>query len=316
MSASARRVPKSSHAPGQWARVVQVVVATLVVGACATAPRTERADPQGDATDPPSPPLAVFDQWLGRYASPTEDPLQLAITAQDASDNERVFVWTQHPVDEAADARRFVIRVAAVGDRLESTFAPLSADAQGATRCPLRWQIARGDNGQPSLLGRTDASTCQFGPDQAPTSLIKEIAFDGQRIRVADRLVPSTDTETPPPPQITEFIATTRYTGTVGVLDGDAWRVSEPMALTTDGRRRALRDAAGMPIGLAVALDRVYLGDGLRLRLVVSNADSDRVVGQAWADSDTQAIGWTSPEIQAAFRRGAEKPASGIDTRR
>ena len=295
-----RSLPKGLS---QWLWISALVGALT---ACGTVPKGEPGEGALESATGLS--LAMFDQWVGRYASPNPDRLRLEIETEPAPvPNQRIFIWTQRVgggESPTPGVRQFVIQVALVDGALTSTFAPLNRSTRTDRGCPLRWQMAQDNDGQPTLLGQTDPASCQFGPPQARMSLLKEIAFDGERIRVADRLIDSESTGPgASPAQVTEFVATQRYAGTLGVRENNEWRVSEPIALDSDGQRRPVSDAAGMPLGLAVGLERRYIGDQLKLRMVISDAQGDRVLGQAWADADALSIGWSSPTVQAAFRR-------------
>ncbi|GEM_PF-6974234 len=252
-----------------------------------------------------------MDLWLGAYASPTrpgeQDPLTLTISREPAPNaNERRYVWTQtHPGDDRSK-RRFLIRVSEQNGQLVSSFSPMGRPASASPSCPLRWQLARSDRGtgrQPVLLGRTDVTTCQFGSAEAPMALLKEIAFDGERLRVADRVMGPNPSQDAPAPQVTEFFTRARFRGTIGIEEGELTRASPPVELATDGQPHSAADAAGMPLGVVVAIDRVYIGQTVKLRLMVSEAGSNRVLGQALSDPNSDTLGWANQTVQAVFRR-------------
>ncbi len=282
-------------------RVTSLMLASCgalwLVGCATTNPPT---DPPASAA-PSGPALSTFDQWLGSYRSLDETALNLEITREPqapALTQTRRYVWTQWADGSEATPRRFVITMDHQGESLESSFAPLTEQASRARRCPINWQMTTGALGQPAVLGLTTATECRFPQAEGELGLVKEWSFDGKRIQVADQLVDMTTGEPRQEPQLIEFVRVQRYTGWAAVADGDAWRVDEGVVALTDGQRRATRDAADMPLGIAITLERQEATGSPSLHLVISEAETGEVLGQAWSASDADKIGWANEHIQ------------------
>lgn len=185
--------------------------------------------------------------------------------------------------------------------RLDGELALL--DASGATRrsCPMRFQA-----GGEGLIGETDPSTCRFGEGQEAVGLLKEIAFDGRRLVIGDRLVDPADGETRGDDQVITFLPAPAFEGWAGVRDGDRWRVAEPFRTAPGNEASAPVDAAGMPLGFSVALNYYRYAredEAILLRLTLSDSTSGKILGEAWAEPGSETIGLALPEIQVGISR-------------
>lgn len=284
------------------AHVTFAALGTLLLMGCATT--QQQSQPVMSVSTTPE--LRTFDQWLGIYRSLDEQALNLEIRRDPQSHTSpqaRRYLWTQWPDGGGANPRRFVMTMEDIGGVLESTFAPL-AEAQADTRrCPINWQMSTTPSGQPAVLGLTTASECRFAYAQGELGLVKEWSFDGEQIQVADQLFDLATRQPRQAPEKLEFVRVNRYAGWAAVSDGDEWRVDEGVMALSDGQRRATRDAAGMPLGVAITLERRQATGSPSLHLVISDAETGDVVGQAWSISDADKIGWANAQIQVELTR-------------
>ncbi|MBY6205491.1 hypothetical protein [Halomonas denitrificans] len=279
-------------------RLLPAVALAALVG-CAGTPQR--------ATDPSQPgPDIVAERLIGRYVgqSPGREALPVALTIRRQSVPGVVPVIIELAQQAAGEAaRRFAVSIAptAVPFRVEGVFAPLGADDAAVGDCPLTGTIR--DDG---VVLTTDATTCRFGSGDADVGLVKEIAFDGERLLIADRVV-AADGASRGDDRVIEFLPVHRYRGWAGRRDdgGDAWRRAEDVALTSDGRSAALLDAAGMPLGVEVELAPYWPGaDGaVLLRLRAFDAETGAPIGQAWADTGARALGLAVEDFQVGLER-------------
>ncbi len=273
----------------------------LLVAGCATAPETA-----SDFSSPQTRALMEISQALpGEYLSSrnrqqresSELPLRISIERMPSEQLEQAgFMLSQRQGD--AQPRHFLIAMnAEPSGRVAGAFAPLDEIGQVRRRCDMRFTIH--SNG---FSGETDPETCRFGADQN-TGLLKEIAFDGNRLVIADRLIDLTNGEPLAGDQVYRLIRSRTYSGWAGRLEGDNWRLVREFDLAT-GDSRQPDDAAGMTLGLAVDLEAIELQEGeeIVLRLNVTDNQTGEVLGQAWADPEAESLGIALPDIQIGLR--------------
>lgn len=285
-------------------RVAMLTVGILWLTGCVMT--QEHSPPMLRASSAPQ--VSTFDQWLGSYRSLGEEALNLEITRDQQnplSPQQRHYLWTQWQDGQSANPRRFVINVTETGDALESSFAPLTESQASTRRCPVRWQMSATTMGRAALLGVTTASECRFDHPEGELGLVKEWSFDGEQIQVADQLFNLITGEPQQQPKLLEFARIERFAGWAAVADKGEWRVDEGVLALSDGQRRATQDAAGMPLGIAVTLERRQATGNPNLHLVVSDVDTGAVLGQAWSVADTSRIGWANESIQIELTRQA-----------
>lgn len=220
-------------------------------------------------------------------------------------------VMSQRQGDGAAREFALVFRPTSIATRLEGTFSPLDAQGRPVGSCPIE-VIVRSDG----FVARTDAGTCRFGAGSDEVALIKEIAHDGQTMVIGDRVVDPESGETRLSDRVMQFERVRGYSGWAGVRDSrnddsqGAWRVSDEIAIRSDGLGLDPKDAAGMPLGVTLDLApyRVRQGEPPVLRLRVFDSASGELLGQSWADPLATRIGIALPAVQVGLRLAATRP--------
>jgi len=163
--------------------------------------------------------------------------------------------------------------------------------------CPVTVALGEG-----RLNVSTRQDSCRFGQGDEGRGLIKEMAFDGQRIRIAEQVVsddglPQSDART------LSFHRLARFSGWAGVLEGERWRVTRDLDLDTASVIEQPVDAAGMSLGIAIELDFYTLEDSDMLRLTAIDLATGQTLGRAWAEPTTELIGLALPDLQIGLRR-------------
>lgn len=277
------------------------VALTPLFSACTTSP--SRPSPKAPNTENSVTSLVLFDQWMGDYVSidPVGWRLNVERMPQPGTLSQRRFLLTQTHQDSSIAPRAFDLLVAQNDAGISSSFSPRSEN--GVDRaCPLNWQWS--GTGARLLFGRSSPDTCQFQADGQSLGLIKEMSFDGQTLRFADQLIDMNTGAPYLPLQITQFEKVERFQATVARQDGEQWRIAEATNLPSDGQRRAIVDAAGMPMDIALSIEPRMLHDQIHWVLVISEADTSDVIGQAWSRrGSTQTLGWASADTQVEVRR-------------
>ncbi len=204
-------------------------------------------------------------------------------------------------VQESEDGGRQRFRLAiSRGDTVSGFSGQLAAiDTVGRVLvvCPVTVALGEG-----RLNVSTRQDSCRFGQGDDGRGLIKEMAFDGQRIRIAEQVVfndgpPQSDTRT------LSFHRLARFSGWAGVLEGERWRVTRDLDLDTASAIEQPVDAAGMSLGIAIELDFHTLEDSDMLRLTAIDLATGRTLGRAWAEPSTELIGLALPDLQIGLRR-------------
>lgn len=194
-------------------------------------------------------------------------------------------------------------------DALEATtsgqFITLGENGQRLGQCPLRvTALASG------LVIETIPAQCQFDTAQGQVSLLKELAFDGQSVVIADQLLDPANNDQPlGSASVLQSWRSVRFTGWAGRMDGadQQWRIARPISV--DSRNEGIEplDAAGMDLGLSVQLGyyqpRDHSAPLLRLRVDIEDAHGEVSSHQAWADRDATEIGLSLPAVQVGLRR-------------
>ena len=210
------------------------------------------------------------------------------------------------------DVRNFILvfRPTAVATRLEGSFSPLDAQGRRAGSCPIEVTIRR-----EGFVARTDADTCRFGEGADEVALVKEIAHDGQKLVIGDRVIDPRTGENRMADRVLQLERVRDYSGWVGVrksgegVSTRAWRVAEKIFIQSDGRRFDPEDAAGMPLGITLDLApyRVREDEPPVLRLRVFDTTSGELLGQSWADPLATRIGLAVPTVQVGLRLDASR---------
>jgi hypothetical protein len=281
---------------------IALAVGAMLLTACASAPGPDRARP---ALSPELQQVAVA--LPGRYVSILSrnrpGPAQALDIERRSTDNENALglLMTQGSAGDERAARRFGLTLTAgrSAGRLDGRFAPLAADGSAIASCDMQFRLTAG-----RLVGATDPSQCRFGSGEAARGLLKEIAFDGTRLTVGDRIVG--DDGAAEPDRIVTFLPARRYTGWLGRREGDGWRIAREIALAPDGRTLRPSDAADMSLGVDLKL-AYYRTEGESaervLRLTVLDADSGDVLGETWSEPQSDSLGLVLPDLQVGLSR-------------
>ena len=211
-------------------------------------------------------------------------------------------------VQQAPDAptRRFRLKLEettpGAAYPLTGALAPLGPDGRSIAECPV---VVR--TGSMGLSVSTEVSSCQFGAGAESVGLAKELLFSGSQVRIADRLVRVTDSEQDPASETElRFFRLNRYTGWVGVSEGDEWRIARDIQLDTANGSIEPLDAAGMSLGIIVQLDQAVMpgqAEQTIVRLTVLDAEEQETIARSWSEPGASRIGLATPEVQVGLER-------------
>jgi hypothetical protein len=287
------------------------IIGTLaLLAGCAGLPEASDSTP-GDDRDAAV--LAEIGRALpGDYSSAAsreqhEDggrPLWLSIRRVSATEPARiVFELEQRRGEDPARFFRLGLSPNPDSPGLDGFFAPTDRSGRIQRSCALSISIhSRGFN------GLTNPSECRFGED---TGLLKEIAFDGRRLIIGDRLVQLSDGRSRGEDQVLTLYPVHVYSGWAGTRAGEDWHRAEAFRIHSGGDALALIDAAGMPIGVSVELARYTVAgdDTPLLRLRAFDSDSGQILAESWADPSARRLGVALPDFQVGLERmDAERP--------
>jgi len=283
------------------ARALALITAVVLFAGCATTSQTSTRTEKR-----PSPALQqIAQRFPGEYTSVIENdrPTQsLSIARRSGNESERLRLTLVQRDAGADNVRRYglVLESAAVENRLRGSFALLEAGGQSRRSCPMDFHLT--DRG---LVGETDPASCRFGEGTDAVGLLKEIAFDGRRISIGDRLV---DPETGEPrgaDRIIRFLPAAEFSGWLGVREGEEWRIARDFGLATGERVEPL-DAADMSLGYAIGLHYYRMehdGENTLMRLTVTRPESGEIVAESWAAPGSRTIGVALPDLQVGLNR-------------
>lgn len=276
------------------------ILLIVVLSGCAAPSSDERATEAGLG-----PAERVAAMLEGRYAGRLRDAPDSGAVVVDVR-TERVgvdgveLVMTQSGA--GSDARAFGLRLepTRVATRLGGRFAPLNSQGTALGSCPLSVTV-RSDG----FVAATDAATCRFGAGTDSRALIKEIAHNGQRLVIADRVVMPASGEPVGDDQVLELVRVRAYEVWAGVRDGagEAWRIAQTLEVFSDGAEHRPIDAAGMPLGFSFELAphsiRAEQPPVLRLRVFDERGD---LLAQAWSEAGASRLGVARPDLQIGIR--------------
>lgn len=278
------------------------LLATLALAACATVP--EQTPP---ALIDHGPTLSQIDRVLpGTYLSSRdrgqrergESPLTLIIERLPSQQpGQSGFVLRQRRADEPPRHFLLAMEGSATADQLAGAFAPLDGSGAVRSRCEMRFSL-RVDG----FSGETDPRDCRFGPDQS-VGLIKEVAFDGNQLVIADRLLNLNTGEPHGEDQIHRFVRVQSYSGWAGRREPGGWRLARDFSLQA-GNAITLEDIAGMALGVDLEMELISLRDSdqIVLRLSAMDTETGQLLAQSWADPGAEAIGLALPDLQIGLK--------------
>jgi hypothetical protein len=289
--------------PRRTERVAALLAAGLLLAGCATAPEPPPVARPG--TDALVDALAerLTGTYAGRAPGAAMATVRLQVRPQSAPGTRPARLELLQTVG-SGEPRRFLLALVAsptVPGQLAGAFSPLDAAGQRQGECPLTGSARDG-----GVVLTTSAATCRFGSGDGEVALVKEIAFDGERLVIGDRVL-GADGRTVTADSLMEFLPVHRYTGWAGRRDAgaDAWRRADGLALDSDGRGTTLRDAGGMPLGLELELAPYWpeADAAVLLRLRVFDSASGELLGQAWADPGATRVGLAVDGVQVGLER-------------
>jgi len=283
--------------PAAALRAAVLVGGTAALAACA-APGSDAGRSEA-GLGPAERVAAVLE---GRYAGRASDAALVHLDAVIERVGTRgVEIRLDQRSDGAERAFRLVLEPTRVATRLAGRFAPLDARGEPLGACPLSVTV-RSDG----FVATTDAATCRFGEGAKARALVKEIAHDGRRLVIADRVVDVDRDEPVGEDRVLELQRVYAYVGWAGVRNGGdpAWRVAQSVRLSSDGRVHQPLDAAGTPLGFSLELapHRVRDDQPPVLRLRVFDDDSGDLLAQAWGEPGAARLGVAVPGLQVGLR--------------
>lgn len=202
----------------------------------------------------------------------------------------------------AADgpARRFALELAPSPSAggFEGLFLPLDATPDNRPHCRMYFTLVSA-----GFTGETNPRECRFENDERSVGLLKEIAFDGQQIVIADQLRDLAQGAPLDEPRVLRFFRKRHFDGWAGVRDGDGWRLSDELTLHSEGDETVPSDAHGRSLGLRLQLARILWHEDQPpiLRLSVHDEASGKLLGYAWADPDATQLGINLSEVQVGL---------------
>jgi len=202
----------------------------------------------------------------------------------------------------AGDARRFLLEITTGTEEglLGGVIATLDASNAPTLSCTLDVTIR-----QDGFSAQTDPEDCRFGSSGQRVGLLKELAFDGQQLVIADRVMPLDAGAGDLPDQVYVFQRIVRFRGWAAIREASDWRMAAPFEIDSAGGRIQPLDAVGMPLGMIVELTRIGLPNTpapiLELRLV--DATDGHTLARAWADRDARSIGVAVKAAQVGLER-------------
>lgn len=278
--------------------VLLVACMGLLLTACAV-PETA-AERRPLAVEPVA--AALVGQYAGLSWLEGEPGAPVRVTIERVSAAPGSAMLQLRQFDAAGLERRFLLGLEStkLATRLTGSFEPLGADGQPSGRCALEWVVR-----EQGVLARTDASSCQFGSGSSALGLIKEIAHDGERLVIADRVVAAGTDRAVQPDRMLEAARVRAFRAWVGARDSDdgPWRMASGLELRSDGEIVRPNDPAGMPLGmdLELALHRISPQGPTVLRLRAFDIESGALLGQAWTDPASVRLGLALPQLQVGL---------------
>lgn len=232
--------------------------------------------------------------------------LEVAVDQASTSGQAIVRLQQRDATSDEAAPRRFLLsfrpsdpnaETALAANRLQGEFAPLNANDQLVRSCPL--DIVVQSDG---FVAQTRAEDCRFASGNGEVALVKEIAHDGQRLVIGDRLLDAVSSEPVGPDQIIQFDRIQRFSGWAGVRDAAAadWRLASDFQVESTGLGFVPRDAGGMDLGVALELApyRWRADEPSVLRLRAFDLQTGQLIGQSWANWNANQIGLALPSLQ------------------
>ena len=261
--------------------------ARMMVGRYIGLPTAEAENPNADRDSG----LVLLEVSVDPATTPGQPVVRLRQRdAMPANASARQFLLSFRPADPGAET-------ALAANRLQGAFAPLNANGQPVRSCPL--DIVVQSDG---FVAQTRAADCRFAGGNGEVALIKEIAHDGQRLVIGDRLLDTVSGDPVAPDQIMQFDRIQAFSGWAGVRENtnSDWRLASDLRIESTGIDFVPQDAGGMDLGVAVELApyRWRADEPSVLRLRVFDLQTGRLLGQSWANWNASQIGLALSNLQ------------------
>lgn len=272
----------------------------VVLSGCAATTTTESAS---EAQPPPL--LRQLAAGLpGEYVSVREtdgSAQRLRIDARAGSKARSVGLLMIQSDRDGSNERRYGLQLepTEVDNRLAGRFAILDRNGQARRSCTMRFHVT-----SQGLVGQTDPESCQFGEGEESVGVLKEMAIQGRRLTIADRLVDPASGNSLGTDQVIRFLPAVAFSGWLGVREGGDWRVAQDFSLRIGDRVEPL-DAADMSLGVAVSLDYYRMERAsatTMLRLTATDIETGEVVAESWAEPGSGSIGLALPKLQIGLQ--------------
>lgn len=293
--------------------LVWPVLVLLGLSACTSLPRAPESPPPTRLS-----PLPWLQQWSGEYHSPSrwQDGPETSLGAMANTrlsfafvehDDGLVLQLTQHSPSEPA--RRFLWQFETQPDqhnRHAGRFITLGPEGQARGSCPVHMRVLAA-----GLVAETLPEQCRFVTDIGEVGLLKELAFDGQRVVIADQLVDLASGEDIGEARVLEAWRMVRLIGWAGRADSGEnqgeWRIARPIVVDTGATEIEPLDAAGMGLGFSLRVDYYQPRHSndvlLRLQVQSTSEDGTATLHQAWADQAASDLGISGPDLQVGLSR-------------
>lgn len=275
------------------------VAGALLLAGCAAGPQP------GESQPTPSALQQITDRLPGRYVSVLEadQPVQSLMIERRSSEPEALALKMTQGSPDSDDRRHYGLKLASgsIESRLDGEFALLDAAGQARRSCSMRFGL-----GRDGLVGKTNPRSCRFGDGPETVGLLKEIAFDGRRVVIGDRLVDPETGQSRGLDQVITFLPVATFSGWVGVREGEEWRIARDFELKPGHGAIEPLDAADMNLGIAIELNYYRMSraqDAVLLRLTATDPETGELVAEAWSSPSARSIGLALPGLQVGLGR-------------
>lgn len=293
----AERTHTRRRRPRVGTGALTAVLSLLLAGCAAT------SETPGPSEEPSGVLQQIGARLPGNYISIRREdrPSQSLLVERRASSEPGSLALSMIQTDaDGGNVRRYglILEPGAIENRLEGRFALLGENGQTRRSCSMAFHLTG-----KGLVGETDPASCRFGEGPEMVGLLKEIAFDGRRISIGDRLVDPQSGELRGDDRVIHFLPAPAFSGWLGVREGEEWRVARDFSLKM-GERIEPIDAAEMSLGVAVELDyyRMERGDADTLmRLTVTEPSTGKVIAESWSEPGSGTIGLALPDLQVGL---------------
>ena len=280
-------------------RPITAILVTSVLMGCATSSDTARDTPADDGFDLQTMAAVIAGDYVSvRQPGEIMEMVRLSVDPEPAAPG-ILLVLTQHRADSQRVFELYLTPTDS-DDRFDGRFIPLRADrGRAGPACDMRFRLAAG-----RLVGETDPGTCRFRSEGWEIGLLKEIAFDGASVLMADQLLLEDGTPFAEQDRL-ELARIVHFSGTLAQRDGQAWRAARNLRVSAGGNLVEPLDAAGMSLGLLLNLELMSRSgsDTPALRLQVLEEGSGRAMAEVWNSFNADLIGLALDDLRLELQR-------------